>query len=441
MNLRTCERANVRTSVLRFAAVLSHPIQHYSPVFRELAKQPGIRVRVLYLCDYGVRESYDPGFGVSYAWNVPLLGGYEHEFLRPGFSPVAFSFREMDSSRLSERLDDYRPHAIWVHGYGQRLSWRAVKWARRNGAAVLYFGDSELLHRRPLASQLLKKLALPLFFGRCDAFITAGDNNEAYYRHYRVPHSKLFRGSCPIEVARFRDAVGRRADRDAIRAQWGVPANAFVVVLSGKLQPYKRPGDLIEAVGLLRAIKDRPIHALLLGDGPMRGDLMKQSHRVGVADRVHVTGFINQSEIPSVLASCDVLAVTSERDAHPLSVAEALAVGLPVVCSDRVGCVGPTDSARPGVTALVYPCGDVRRLADAIVTLARDDGLYRQLADNAERVADEQDVSVTVSAIVRALASLRPSFASDWRNAGDEFFERGALASLKFHPSSLSSEG
>jgi glycosyltransferase involved in cell wall biosynthesis len=421
------------SSSLRFAAVLSHPIQHYSPVFRELARRQGIRVRVFYLSDYGTRESYDPGFGVAYKWDVPLLDGYEHEFLRPGFSPAAFAFREMDSPDLVRRLDDYRPHAIWVHGYGQRISWRAVKWANRNRAAVLYFGDSELLHDRRLAPRLLKKLILPRFFARCDAFVTVGDNNEAYYRHYGVAERKMFRGSCPIEVGRFREAARTlsRADRVAIRARWGVPDDAFVVLLAGKLQPHKRPQDLVEAIGHLKTVAERPVHALLVGDGPMRAAVVEQSRRLNVTNRVHVTGFINQREIPAVLSSCDVLTVPSERDAHPLAVAEALAVGLPIIASDRVGCVGKTDSGRPGVTCLVYPCGDVQRLADAIATLAGDEKLYRQLAGNASAVADEQDVSVAVAAVVKALGVLRPSFQPYWRNAGEELFPGDIHSSCK----------
>jgi glycosyltransferase involved in cell wall biosynthesis len=413
-------------SPLRFAAVLSHPIQHYSPVFRELAKHHGIRVRVFYLSDHGARESYDPGFGVSYKWDVPLLDGYEHEFLHAGFSPAAFGFREMDSPKLTNRLDDYRPHAIWVHGYGQRISWRAVRWAKRNRAAVLYFGDSELLHHRRLSSRLIKKLLLPRFFARCHAFITAGDNNEAYYRHYGVPERKLFRGSCPIEVDRFREAARRlsRTDRLAMRQRWAIPEDAFVVVASGKLQPYKRPEDLVAAVHRLMTFAGCPIHALFLGDGPMRDEVIGRARRLDVADRIHVTGFVNQREIPAVLSSCDVLAVPSERDAHPLSVAEALAVGLPIIVSDHVGCVGETDTARPGVTALVYPCGDVQRLAEAITALATDAKLYRRLAGSAAAVADEQDVSVAVGAVVKALSTLRPSFLPSWGSAGEALFER-----------------
>ena len=63
----------------RFAAVISHPIQHYSPVFRALARVPGVAVKVFYFCDHGVRESFDQGFGQAFKWDVPLLDGYAYE--------------------------------------------------------------------------------------------------------------------------------------------------------------------------------------------------------------------------------------------------------------------------------------------------------------------------------------------------------------------------
>ena len=65
----------------RFAAVVSHPIQHFAPMFRNLAQVPGFDVKVFYCCDWGVHEYHDPGFGKTIEWDVPLLDGYTYEFL------------------------------------------------------------------------------------------------------------------------------------------------------------------------------------------------------------------------------------------------------------------------------------------------------------------------------------------------------------------------
>ena len=403
-------------SEFRFAAVISHPIQHYSPVFRALAKVPGLAVKVFYFCDHGVRESFDPGFGQAFKWDVPLLDGYDYEFLRPGYSPPIFGFREVDSPDLSRRLDAYRPHALWVHGYGQGIGWRAVRWAKRHGAAVLYFGDSELVHDRSLLARTLKRLVLPAFFRRCDAFITIGDNNERYYCHYGVAPDRLFRGACPVDIGRFtavREAMGVE-ERHNLRQRFGLSDDAFVVALSGKLIPRKRPLDVAEAIARLQD-SPRRVAALFIGEGPQRGELEARIRQLGIAPRAIITGFVNQSEIAQVLLAADALVVASDMDPHPLAVTESLALGHPIIASDRVGCVGPTDTARPGVNALVYPCGDVGLLAQAIGALAGDPALYRRMAAASLRLAPGQDVSATVTSVLLALRHLRQGrFAARW---------------------------
>jgi len=402
----------------RLGAVISHPIQHYSPVFRALARVPGLRVRAFYAFDHAVRESWDAGFATRFAWDVPLLDGYEHEFLRPGRSPARFGFRQVDSPALPVRLDAWRPHALWLHGYGHRLSWRALGWARGRAASLL-FGDSELRGRRPLAVRAAKQVLVRAFFARCDAFLTIGDANEAYYRHYGVPPERLFRGACPVDVARFRAALaaaGSGARRRA-RKRHDIPEDAFVLLMLGKLIDRKRPLDLVEAIARLEHTRRGPVWALFAGDGPLRGALLARARSAGCAGRVRVTGFVNQRALPALLPAADALAVASAFDPHPLAVSEGLVAGLPVVISDRAGCVGPTDTARPEENAIVYPCGDVTALAGAVRRLADDAPLCRRMARASLALADGQDVSRMVDAVLRALRHLAPRYQDAWQGA------------------------
>lgn len=409
----------------RFAAVISHPIQHYSPIFARLHADPGVEVRALYLTDHGVRESFDPGFQASFAWDVDLLAGHDHRFLRPGFTPRRFGFWELDSPAIRKELDEFAPHAMWLHGYGSRVNWRALSWAQRR-AAVIYFGDSELVHPRGSLKTALKGALLPRFFSRCDAFVTIGDNNEAYYRTYGVPESRLFRGACPIDVPRFAKGA---ADLDPqrrreLRARFGIPPEGFVVVTSGKLEPRKRPLDVVEAVAALADGEGREVHALMIGEGVLREQIVQRAQSLGVADRVHVTGFVNQSELPTLVAGGDLLVMASEMDPHPLAVSEALPAGLPVVASDRIGCVGPTDTARPGGNATVYPSGDVPALVAAIRALESDAALYRRYSEASRTIAGTQDFQCAADAVLRAVAALRGRFAGQWAEVDGSHFER-----------------
>jgi glycosyltransferase involved in cell wall biosynthesis len=403
----------------RFAAVISHPIQHYAPVFRELAKTPGMSVKVFYCCDWGVKPTYDPGFGREFAWDVPLLEGYEHEFVPIRRPPRHHGFWEIDNPSIGRRLESFAPHAMWLHGYGQRSCWRALRWARGR-SAVIHYGDSELIRPRALVRRALKRLIVTQFFRRCDAFITVGDNNERYYEHYGVPRSRMFRGACPIDVGRFRETVRRAGPsaREDIRRRLGIPDDAVVAVWSAKMIDLKRPGDLVEA---LARLPGAPLHALFLGDGPLRPSLEDRVRQQSLENRVHFAGFVNQAQIALMLAAGDLLAITSDRDAHPLAVAESLTVGHPIVASDRIGCIGPSDSARPGVNTLVYPVGDTQALAAALERLARDSELRARMSRASWDLAPSQDVGATVQAVLRAIRALWGRFASQWQDVPADF--------------------
>ena len=413
----------------RFAAVISHPIQHYSPIFRELAKVPGMEMRAFYSCDWGVKPTYDPEFGTSFAWDVPLLEGHDYEFLPRGRAPKDQSFFEIDNPRTAERLDTFAPHAVWIHGYGHRVCWRALRWTRDRAAAI-YFGDSELLHGRSWLRRAVKTPFVRHFFRQCDAFVTIGDNNEAYYRQYGVPDQKMFRGACPVDVERFRNALQdpERPSRAAMRDRYGLPADATVAIYSAKMIPKKRPLDLVEAIGTLR---DRGIsvYALMLGDGPLRGSVAQRISDLGLEELVRLTGFVNQREIPLVLDAGDILAMTSEIDPHPLSVTESMIVGHPIVASDRIGCVGPTDSARPDVNALVYPVGNVAALADCLGRLATDEDLRHRMGEASRELAASQDVPVTVDAVLLAIRHLQVDFAEPWHDVSSPVLRGQTTAS------------
>ncbi len=408
----------------RFGAVLSHPTQHHAPMFREMSRTPGLRVKVFYCSDWGVQPTLDPGFGQTFAWDVPLLDGYESEFLPRHGRPRDHSFFQIDNPRISERLREFAPHALWVHGYGQRSCWRALRWAQGR-SAVVYFGDSELVHRRSWAARALKELVVRWFFRRCQAFISIGDNNEAYYRHYGVPPEKLFRGAYPVDIARFRARLAEpgRPGRDELRGKYGIPADATVVLFLAKMIAIKRPGDVVEAVGQLRRTNPG-VHALMVGDGELRPALEERARVLGVADRVHFAGFVNQRELPLLVDCVDILAMPSEKDPHPLAVTEALIAGNVVAASDRVGCVGPTDTVRPGVNGLVYPCGDVAALAATVRRLAADEPLRRRMSDASRRIAATQDLGVPIRAVLEAVQALRPAWSAAWSDVSDSTFEQ-----------------
>jgi glycosyltransferase involved in cell wall biosynthesis len=243
------------------------------------------------------------------------------------------------------------------------------------------------------------------FYSYVDGAMFVGDNNFRYHLQYGIPPDRLFPGVLPVDRQMLLKAVpDPAAVRREMRQILDIPQDAFVVLFCGKYISRKRPGDLVRAAHLLAA-KGLHLWAVLVGEGEERPaiEALCRAHNI---HNVFLAGFINQSAIPHYYAAADVLAVTSAADPHPLIVSEGGCFGLPVIVSDRVGCIGPNDSVQPGRNAIVYPCGDVQALAAAIDQLWRDRDLYQGMSAKSSEIAASQDVSVAAEQLASAVREL-----------------------------------
>ena len=118
---------------------------------------------------------------------------------------------------------------------------------------------------------------------------------------------------------------------------------------------------------------------------------------------VTMAGFVNVDRLPRYYCTADTLAHPSELDQHPLVCSEAPAVGLPMILSDAVGAIGPTDVARIGENAICYPCGDVASLARAILQISGDAALHRQMSAASMRIYDDCNMAASIAGITGAL--------------------------------------
>jgi glycosyltransferase involved in cell wall biosynthesis len=145
---------------------------------------------------------------------------------------------------------------------------------------------------------------------------------------------------------------------------------------------------------------------MFVGEGPERAAMEEFIRREKVANAT-LTGFVNQSAIAEYYAAADVLALPSSTEAYSLVVSEGITFGLPVIVSDQVGCVGPQDTARPGVNATVFPCGDIGRLREALVALCQNRELCATMGRASEEISQAQDVKVAARALSAAAYRLQ----------------------------------
>ena len=127
--------------------------------------------------------------------------------------------------------------------------------------------------------------------------------------------------------------------------------------------PSSSPGsarsDLLQAFASAAIPNTKLVFA---GDGAQRAELEKEAAMRNIANKVQFLGFVNQSQLPKLYKSADLMVIPSRYEPFGLVVNEAMLCGCPVVASDRVGAV--RDLITHGKTGYVYPCDDTNALAE-----------------------------------------------------------------------------
>lgn len=388
----------------KVAIVATHPIQHFCPWYAELVRSKSCELRVVFGSDAGHKPDYDQKLAREIAW-ADLDLSFDHVFLsrledgRPD-GPV----RDLKGEGVERALVEFDPDVVFIYGYGSQISRRAHAWARKAGVPLIYQSDSELRAPRGVAHRVLKRIWLPRYFKDVSAFLTVGDANESYLKHYGVSEAKMVRSGFPINTMVFSQAFEKRdLLRAQVRAKYDIRVGGKVVVVVGKLIGIKGHSVLLEAMRILGR-RSAGFTLLIVGSGPLEAALRQQAASINEAT-VRFVGFVNTADLPAYYAAADVYVHPSLVEPHSLAITEASYMGLPLVVSSRCGSWGPTDDVRPGLNGMIYPCNDESALADAIERVVGDANLGSWFSLNSRRIAVSVQDNLAEAALRAALIS------------------------------------
>jgi glycosyltransferase involved in cell wall biosynthesis len=156
--------------------------------------------------------------------------------------------------------------------------------------------------------------------------------------------------------------------------------------------------DLLEAFARANVPNSYLVFA---GDGPLRTSIEQRACELGVSERVHILGFVNQSQLPSVYCASDLLVLPSLYEPFGFVVNEAMLCGCPVAVSDRVG--AKYDLVRQGETGCIFATGDVDALAAILRDVLSDSDKRRQMGTAARKRMETWSPREYVDGIVEAL--------------------------------------
>ena len=280
------------------------------------------------------------------------------------------------------------------------------QWLLRRGRATVLTYHSDVVRQagilrfyRPLLARILHSV---------DAIII-GSPPMAGSTYLAAHQAKLHLIPYGIPLARFQ-AAPAAADLARVRAHY-LPDISPALPLPHSPLPPRPSAPLLLFVGrlryykgldtLIRALPDIPARLLVVGIGPLEGEWRALAQEAGVAGRVAWLGEVPDVDLPALyhLADLFVLPGSHPSEAFGLVQVEAMAAGLPVICTE-LG-TGTSYVNRDGVTGLVVPPRDPTALAAAINRLLADPDLRARMGAAARaRVAAEFDLDVMIDRVL-----------------------------------------
>jgi glycosyltransferase involved in cell wall biosynthesis len=379
----------------RVLFVATHPVQYGAPVFRRMAADPRLEIKVAYLCLAGAKPTHDPGFGTTVQWDVPLLDGYPWVELQ---RPHARSLRRL--------LDEERWDAIVLHaGYRYRIFWSAVRQGRMRDIPVLFGTDATSYATQVDGSGswkfAFKRLVLPWIFRLADVAVVPSSRSRQFLLGMGLKPGRIVVTPYVVDNDWWKRAAGA-ADRDSVRRAWSVPLDATVFLYCAKLQPWKRPHDLLEAFARLNRFD---VYLVFAGEGPLRADLERRTGELDLGARVRFLGFTNQRALPGTYKAADFFVLPSAYEPFGVVVNEAMLCGCVPIVSDHVGAGG--DLVPSEKVGFVYPAGDVGALT-AVMQVCQTwplDAMRRAGSERINAWSPELNIDRLVEAVDQAGAA------------------------------------
>jgi glycosyltransferase involved in cell wall biosynthesis len=385
---------------MRLAICLSHVIQYKSPLLAKLSALPNLDLQVFYYSDKGLVSKKNKYREIVYAWDLDLLHGYEFEFLPNRVNEEKWKFPVFQpyvNPDIYRRLRDGKFNAVMIHSYLYPSDWLAFLIAKQNGMAVIFYGEMFPRDLRIWPRRVVRSILHKTMLRHVDACLAIGSvAKDVYLNEYGVSAEKIFMAPYAVDNDFFISEVEKyRSKKNEIKAALGIPAEIPVVLCVAAMVPKKRQQDLVEA---MRQIKI-PAQLVLVGHGPLI-EVISELCRQRLPSTI-LTGFINQSQLPSYYAIADVFVLPSVWEEFGLVVNEAMCAGLPVIASD--GVAASRDLIYQGENGFTFRPYDVIGLVDKISDLLSDINRREKFGQCSRQLISRWSYDQTVQGILVAL--------------------------------------
>jgi glycosyltransferase involved in cell wall biosynthesis len=377
----------------RIAIVTTHPIQYNAPLFTYLAKSDYFKIKVFYTWGQSQESIYDLLFLNNRIWDIPLLEGYDYTFSKNiSSNPGSHHFSGIDNPTLISDLESFSPDAIILFGWAFRSHLKVLRYFKGK-VPILFRGDSIIDDQSAnfKIGQFVRKLFLKWVYQHIDYALYVGKRNKEYFLQSGIKNNQLFFAPHAVDNERFQQISHLdESVRYSFRTEYNIPSGDIIYAYVGKLYSLKDVDLLIDA---FMKVEFKESWLVIVGTGDMEDYLIR---RARVNDRVIFLGFKNQSELPAIYHSVDVIVLPSKSETWGLVINEAMASGKAVIVSDKCGCA--VDLVNEGQNGFVFQSGNKEDLVSKM-NLISDKSTALKMGEESRSIIAEysyENISVAI---------------------------------------------
>lgn len=353
----------------KLAIITTHPIQYNAPWFQLLAERKQIEIKVFYTWSQAETSVIDRNFGKEITWDIPLLQGYNYEFVKNvAKNPGSHHYSGIDCPTLIAKIKEFAPNSILVFGWNFKSHLKVMRHFK--GKIPIWFrGDSTLLDELPGIKTSLRRLVLKWVYRHVDKALYVGKANKAYFLKHGLTENQLIYAPHAIDNNRFVGDGNYNSEAIKWRARLHLKPEDIVVIFAGKLEPKKQPDFLLSALRKANESRIKPLKLLFVGSGEMEGQLKAVAEG---DDNIQFLPFQNQSQMPLVYRLGTILCLPSKGPGETwgLAINEAMASGIAVMATPKVGCVYDLIESRGN--GYIFAHDDIGELTHLLETLKLD---------------------------------------------------------------------
>ena len=323
----------------------------------------------------GVCDLLAVEFGSSsseYAWKASESEGFRRVTLNDDGPSDDLHNKEFQR-RLNRVLDEFKPEAVVVPGWGYRGALFALKWSLNHDVPVICMSESTAWDevRNPI-KEWIKYRIITHFM----AALVGGSAHREYMEKLGMPPDQILLGYDAIDNAYFETRTHEVQNSVPKSQASGFAASQHYFLASARFIEKKNLPRLLNAYAVyrssvMRMTASQPWPLVIIGDGELRPELEHLRSELGLEDSVQMPGFKQYKELPEYYARAGAFIHASTMEQWGLVVNEAMASGLPVLVSKRCGCAA--DLVQEGGNGWTFDPRNEEEMATLMLKVASDE--------------------------------------------------------------------